>query len=93
MEASGNVSTINLPAIKAGEPSHSPTEASPLATSKKFYRVSDNNVPVSLSPKLVSQLRLKVMPEEAVGEDVSSTRGMDPYQKFNHKRLKDEAFA
>ena len=84
---------MTLPAIKAGDPTHSPAGASPLATSKKFYRVSENNAPVSLSPKLVSQLRLKAMPEEAVGEDISSTRGMDPYQKFTHKRLKGEAFA
>ena len=51
-------------------------------TNKKFYRVSDNSDPMSLSPKMVTQLRLKVKLEEENKEEKSSTHGMNEAQKF-----------
>ena len=77
MDQSGNVSAMTLPAIKPGDSNRSPSTITPMGTNKKFYRVSDNSDPMSLSPKMVTQLRLNVkLEEDVVEDDKSSTRGM-----------------
>ena len=92
MNGSGNVSNMTLPAIKGWEGTRSPSEVTPMNTNKKFYRVSDNSDPMSLSPKMVTQLRLKVKPEDENKEEKSSTHGMNEAQKFQHNRQRNHDF-